>query len=176
MPRLFTGIEIPEAVASTIALLRGGMPGATWIDPENYHVTLRFIGDIDDRLADEVADALSRVNRRSFEITIRGLDAFGGRQPHSVFARVEPTPPLMELQAEHERICQRLGLAPEGRKYHPHVTIARVKGAAHRDVAAWLDLRGGFPATKVAVERTVLFSSKASKGGGPYIVEEAYPL
>jgi 2'-5' RNA ligase len=176
MPRLFTGLEITEEMGSAISMLRGGLPGATWIDPENYHVTLRFIGDVDERLADEIADALGRVRRRRFDLGLRGVDYFGGRQPHSIFVRVEPSPALMELQAEHERILQRLGLEPEGRKYHPHVTVARVKGAAHRDVAHWLDIRGGFPGGRMGVERCVLFSSKASKGGGPYVVEEAYPL
>ncbi|MEJ1159882.1 RNA 2',3'-cyclic phosphodiesterase [Prosthecomicrobium sp. N25] len=176
MPRLFTGLEITEEMARSIAMLRGGLPGATWIDPENYHVTLRFIGDVDDRIADEVAHALGKVARRGFDLVLRGVDHFGGRQPHSVFVRVEPTAALMELQAEHERILQRLGLPPEGRKYHPHVTVARVKGASHRDVAQWLDVRGGFPGGRMEVERFVLFSSKASKGGGPYLVEQGYPL
>lgn len=176
MPRLFTGLEIPETIGSAIAELRGGLPGATWIDPENYHVTLRFIGDVDERIADEIVDALSRVRRRAFDVVIRGIDYFGGQKPHSVFATVEPTSALVELQAEHERIMQRLGLEPEGRKYHPHVTIARVKGAVTRDVAAWLDVRGGFPPLRFHAERCVLFSSKASKGGGPYVVEDEYPL
>lgn len=176
MPRLFTGLEIPAEVADRLCDLRGGLPGAKWIDPENYHVTLRFVGDVDERLADEIAHALQRVRRRSFDVVLRGVDYFGGRMPHSIFARVEPSPALMELQAEHERIVQRLGLEPEGRKFHPHVTIARVKGAAARDVAQWLNVRGGFPGARFRAERCVLFSSKASKGGGPYIVEDAYPL
>jgi 2'-5' RNA ligase len=176
MPRLFTGLEIPEPMAATLTGLRGGLPGATWIDPENYHITLRFIGDIDERVADEVAAALERVARPAFDVVIRGIGYFGGRSPHSVFATVQPTPALMDLQAEHERILQRLGLAPEGRKYHPHVTIARVKGSSGRDVAHWLDVRGGFPGGRFRAGSFVLFSSKASKGGGPYLVEEAYPL
>lgn len=176
MPRLFTGLEIPETLASSLTLLRGGLPGATWIDPENYHVTLRFVGDVDDRVAEEIAHELARVRRRQFEVVIRGIDYFGGNKPHSVFARVEPSPALMELQAEHERIMQRLGLEPEGRKYHPHVTLARVKGAAQRDVAQWLDMRGGFPGGRFTAEHFVLFSSRASRGGGPYVVEEDYRL
>lgn len=176
MPRLFVGLEVPEEIGQRIALLRGGLHGAKWIDVENYHITLRFFGDIDERTADEIADYLLRIRRRAFAIAITGIGAFGGRQPHSVFAAIEPNPALMELQAELERMAQRFGFEPEGRKYTPHITIARTKGAQGRDVAQWLDLRAGFRAGPFVADSFVLFSSKASTGGGPYIVEESYGL
>ncbi len=176
MPRLFTAVEMPADVAFRLSLLKGGLPGARWIDPENYHLTLRFIGDIDDRTADEVADALDRVQRRPFTLTISGLDAFSGRTPHSLFARVEPTPSLVELQGEHERIMQRLGLKPDPRKFMPHVTLARLRGTSSAEVAMWLAMRGDFRLPPIEVSRFVLYSSRASVGGGPYLVEEAYPL
>ena len=78
MPRLFTGLEIPPSVAQSLAMMRGGLPGARWIDPENYHITLRFIGDIDGALAREIAGMLGRVHRRPFELRINGLASFGG--------------------------------------------------------------------------------------------------
>ena len=65
MPRLFTALEIPPHIAQSLATMRGGLPGARWIDLENYHVTLRFIGDIDDALAHEIAGVLGRVRRAS---------------------------------------------------------------------------------------------------------------
>ena len=117
MPRLFTGLEIPKEVAQSLSLLRGGLPGARWIDPENYHITLRFIGDIDDRLAHEIASLLDGVRRRSFEVRFGNLTSFGGRKPRAIVAAVEPIQPLVELQSELERLMQRLGLEPEGRKF-----------------------------------------------------------
>ena len=108
MPRLFTGLEIPAEIGQTLSGLRGGLPGARWIDPENYHVTLRFIGDIDGTYANEIASMLFRVNRKPFEVRLQGLTSFGGRKPRAVVAAVEPTRPLIELQAEHERLMQRL--------------------------------------------------------------------
>ena len=176
MPRLFTGLEIPADLAQMLSFLRGGLPGARWIDPENYHLTLRFIGDIESGLAREVAFMLGRVNRHPFDIRIDGLSSFGGRKPRAVVASVAPSPALMELQAEHERLLQRIGLAADPRKYIPHVTLARIRGAAHRDVADYLSLRGGFSTGPFPVERFVIFSSKNSTGGGPYVVEEEYPL
>jgi RNA 2',3'-cyclic 3'-phosphodiesterase len=107
MPRLFTGIEIPSSIGRSLAMMRGGLPGARWIDPENYHLTLRFIGDIDDALANEIAGLLGRVHRAPFELRLDGLLSFGGKKPRAVVAPVSPVAPLMELQAEHDRMLQR---------------------------------------------------------------------
>jgi RNA 2',3'-cyclic 3'-phosphodiesterase len=176
MPRLFTGLEIPARVGQSVAMMRGGLPGARWIDPENYHLTLRFIGDIDDDLAHEIAGLLGRVRRAAFDIRLDGLTSFGGRKPRAVVAAVSPVAPLMELQAEHERILQRLGLEPEGRKYTPHVTLARLRDTSSHQVADFLSARGHFRSPSFPVSRFVLFSSRASVGGGPYVVEADYPL
>jgi len=176
MPRLFTALTLPEDVRTQLTGLRGGLRGARFIDPENYHVTLRFIGDVDEPTADEVVDALSRIRRAPVTVKITGLGSFGNRKPHAVWARVEPTAELMELQAEQERVLQRIGLPPEARRFTPHVTIARLKGTTPRDVAEWLTIRGGFFAPAFLADHFVLLSSKASVGGGPYLVEDTYRL
>lgn len=176
MPRLFTGLEIPGEVGMRLSMLRGGLPGARWIDPENYHVTLRFIGDVDDRLAHEIAHILDQVRRQAFQLRFEGLGSFGGRRPRAVFASIEPTSALMELQAEHERLLQRVGLQPEGRKYTPHLTLARLRDSTSREVAEYLSLRSGVGGISFEAPRFVLFSSKSSVGGGPYVVEADYPL
>src|SRR5690242_7259621 len=176
MPRLFTGLEIPAEIGQTLSGLRGGLPGARWIDPENYHVTLRFIGDIDGISANEIASMLFRVNRKPFEVKLQGLTSFGGRKPRAVVATVEPSRPLIELQAELERMMQRIGLDPEGRKFTPHVTLARLHDASSQDVADYLSVRGYFPSRVFTADRFVLFSARASTGGGPYVVEDSYAL
>jgi 2'-5' RNA ligase len=175
MPRLFTALEIPSEIGQSMAQLRGGLPGARWVDPENYHLTLRFIGDIDDALAEEVADMLGQVERRAFSLRIDGLDSFGGNKPRAVVAAVSPIAQLVELQAEHERIMQRVGLQPE-RKYKPHVTLARLRDTSSRQVADFLSIRQPFRSPPFSVSRFVLYSSRASVGGGPYLVEAGYPL
>jgi 2'-5' RNA ligase len=176
VPRLFTGIELPPDVGSALSMLRGGLPGARWIDPDNYHITLRFIGDVDDTTANEVASLLDKVRRRPFELRLDGLDSFGGRKPRAVVASVPTVSPLLELQAEHERMMQRIGLEPEGRKFTPHVTLARLRDASSHQVASYLSARQPFRSPDFKVERFVLFSARASTGGGPYLVEEAYRL
>ncbi|EKF18682.1 RNA 2',3'-cyclic phosphodiesterase [Nitratireductor pacificus] len=176
MPRLFTALEIPRDAALSLSLLRGGLPGARWIDVENYHLTLRFFGDIEGHVADELANALDRVRRSSFTIKLSGVGAFGQKKPHSIWAGVTASPDLHALQGEIESICRRLRLPPDPRKFTPHVTLARLKNANPLDVAAYLSARGNFASTPFTVGRFVLMSSRASVGGGPYIVEEAWPL
>jgi len=175
MPRLFTALEIPSEVGQSLALLRGGLPGARWVAPENYHLTLRFIGDIDDALAEEIADLLGKVERPAFDLRIEGLQSFGGNKPRAVVAAVPAVAQLVELQADHERIMQRIGLQPE-RKYKPHVTLARLRDTSSRQVADFLSTRQPFRSSSFPVSRFVLFSSRASVGGGPYVIEAEYPL
>ena len=87
-----------------------------------------------------------------------------------------PAQALLEVQAEHERLMQRIGLEPEGRKYMPHVTLARLRSSSSMDVAEYLSARGLFRTAPFPVSRFVLFSSRNSVGGGPYVVEASYPF
>ena len=176
MPRLFTGIEIPSGIADALDRLRGGLRSARWIDAENYHITLRFLGDIDDRAASDAAAILADIRKPAFDLHLDGLAAFGGRKPRAVIASVAAEQALLDLQAEHERLMRRIGLAPETRKFTPHVTLARLRNSSSLEVADYLAARGFFRTAPFKVARFVLFSSRASTGGGPYVVEESYPL
>ncbi|WEJ58692.1 RNA 2',3'-cyclic phosphodiesterase [Devosia sp. FJ2-5-3] len=177
MPRLFTGLEIPPDTGFTLSLKRGGLTGARWIDPEDYHVTLRFIGDVDRNRAEDVADSLDFLsNSLRFTLRLTHLGAFGGDKPRALYAGVEPNEALIRLQAAHERMLQRAGLPPEGRKFVPHVTLARLRGINAGDVARFIAEAGRFEPITFSVSRFVLFSSKEGVGGGPYVVEHAYPL
>jgi RNA 2',3'-cyclic 3'-phosphodiesterase len=177
LPRLFTGLEIPHEVAFALSLKRGGLPGARWIDPENYHITLRFIGDVDYSTANEVTDALDRLaNSEAFTIKLGHLGSFGGDKPRALYAGVENNAALQRLQSAQERVLQKLGLEPEGRKFVPHVSLARLRGASAADLARFMAFSGRFEPIEFPVGRFVLFSSRDSVGGGPYLVEQTYPL
>ena len=128
LPRLFTGLEVPHEVGFALSLKRGGLQGARWIDPDNYHITLRFIGDVDHTTANEVADALDRLSdSEAFSVRLSHLGWFGGDKPRALYAGVDNNVALQRLQAAQERVLQRLGLAPEGRKFVPHVTLAPLR-------------------------------------------------
>ena len=86
MPRLFTGLEIPDDVAFDLDLMRGGISGARWIDRESYHLTLRFIGDIEEGLAREISYELDGVEAKPFVLRLAGCGVFGGNKPHTLYA------------------------------------------------------------------------------------------
>ena len=176
MPRLFSAIEIPRSVAERLTVLRAGLTGARWVDPENYHLTLRFIGDVDGATARDFTAALGEIVAAPFELEVSGLSSFGGGRPRAIFAGIAPSQGLEVLQRANERAAREAGLPQEGRNYKPHVTLARLKGARAEAVAAYLERQGDIGPEPFTVSRFVLYSSRNSVGGGHYVVEAAYPL
>ena len=175
MPRLFTGIELPEEIVWRLSLFRAGLNGASWIDPDNYHITMRFAGDITDAQANHFADALADIRFDSFDIELNGLGSFGGNKPRALWAAIKPAPALDVLQKAHERAARLAGLPPETRNFVPHITLARLRNVSAYAAAEYLARHGGFYSAPFSVGRFVLFSSRPNHGGGPYLVEEGYP-
>ncbi|MEM1200389.1 MAG: RNA 2',3'-cyclic phosphodiesterase [Pseudomonadota bacterium] len=177
MPRLFTAIALPEDVALGLSFLAGGVHGARWIDRENYHLTLRFIGDIENGAANELVEALEAVTPSRFELELSGAGYFGGAKPRAIWAGVKAPQDLEQLQARQERVCQQLGLAPEQRKYTPHVTLARLKGRVSvMETEHFVARNATFKSRPFEVESIGLYSSRPSRGGGPYVEEHSYRL
>jgi 2'-5' RNA ligase len=177
MPRLFTGIEIPDEQREEIARLRQPLPGGSrWIDLAELHLTLRFAGDITNEQAAEFADRLAGISTDAFELRLAGASAFGGNEPRSLFVGVEPSAELEALARANERAARAVGLPADPRGFKAHVTIARLKYAAPDAVARILGRIGAFRAQPFLVGRFVLFSSKPKVGGGPYVPEATFPL
>ncbi|MGF7160670.1 2'-5' RNA ligase [Rhodoligotrophos appendicifer] len=176
MPRLFTGLEIPADICDELELMRGGVWGARWIERESFHITLRFVGDISEGQARELVEALDDVDAPAFSLKLKGVGSFGGAKPRSIWAGVDGDETLRRLQSSHERVCQLVGLRSEARKYTPHVTLARLKEADVGNVNEFVASHSLFESREFDVNEFVLFSSRPSRGGGPYAVEEIYPL
>ncbi|SFF02819.1 RNA 2',3'-cyclic phosphodiesterase [Methylobacterium sp. 13MFTsu3.1M2] len=178
MPRLFTGLAVPPAIADALRAWQGGLPGARWIEPGDFHVTLRFIGDVDATTADDVVEALSEMRvRPALTVTLDGLGIFGGDRPRALYASVVPEAELTDLQAEQERLVRRAGVEPERRKFTPHVTLARLRRDATPEAAAmYLSQAPVFAPLIYTSERVTLFSARDSTGGGPYVAEAEFPF
>jgi 2'-5' RNA ligase len=177
MIRLFVGIELPEAVQERLAGLCGGVPGARWVDAENMHLTLRFIGDVEDGLAEDIDAALLRLRAPRFDLTLDGVGFFGKPTAARIlWAGVRKCEPLARLQAKVETAVQSAGLPPEERKFSPHVTLARLKGAPEIRLQRFVAENADFLAGPLPVERFVLFSSFRSGSGPIYTPEADYPL
>lgn len=176
MPRLFSAIELPEDVRDQLSDLEAPLPGASWVMNDNLHLTLRFAGDIDNRVAGEFADMLAGVDVPAFEMRLKGLGTFGGNEPHTLWVGVEAGEALDMLARANERAARGAGLAASGRSFKPHVTIARLKYARIDALARYLSHHGGYASRWFTVSRFVLYSSKPKVGGGPYVIEEVFPL
>ncbi len=177
MPRLFTGLEIPNDVSAALSLKRGGLGRSRWIEPASYHITLRYIGDVDDQTANEVVACLSQlpVGCR-FGVTLDHLGVFGGKRPRMLWAGLAPCAELDNIHKDHERVLQRIGQDPDGRKFTPHVTLARLKDVSGSVVAQHIERAGRFHPLSFEVPRIVLYSAKDAVGGGPYVVEKTFPM
>ena len=176
MIRLFVALEIPEAVRERLVALQGGVPGARWANDGQMHLTLRFIGDVDDNVAHDVDDALAAIRAPAFTLELSGVGEFGGKNPRALWAGVRSNDALLHLQKKIETALQRIGLEPEARKFSPHVTLARLKAAPREKVMAFLSHYGLFGSGPIPIKHFVLFSSHQGTGGSVYHAERVYPL
>lgn len=176
MPRLFAGLELPEPLRDELSDLEAPLPGVRWVESDNLHITLRFVGDIDKRQARDFAELLEGIDCHAFELRLSGLGTLGGKEPRSIVAEVETCMELETLQRATERAARGAGLKAETRTFKPHVTLARMQHPRIESVARYLARRGAYRSEPFIVSRFVLFSSRPNVGGGPYVVEEAYPL
>ncbi|MEL6298187.1 MAG: RNA 2',3'-cyclic phosphodiesterase [Pseudomonadota bacterium] len=176
MPRLFAGLEIPPDTAERIAVLKQPFPAVRWVAPTDLHITLRFFGDVDKRTADLIVDLLAGIEEPMFDAQIAGLSTLGSKDPHAIWADVRPDPALSRLQAACERAARQAGLKPETRNFRPHVTLARLGRINPDYLARILNRRSGFDTAPFPVARFALFSARPKVGGGPYVVEETFPL
>ena len=175
--RLFVGLGLPWELRSRVALLAGGVPGARWVPAENYHVTLRFIGEVAAHQAEEIDIALAALRARRFPLVLAGVGTFSraGRDT-SLWVGVERSPQLDLLQSKIETALQRAGLEPERRRFAPHLTLARLDNAAPAKLAAFVQANNLFRADPVPVEHFTLFSSRLGKEASVYSAEVEYEL
>jgi 2'-5' RNA ligase len=177
MIRLFVALALPGALKTQLAALGGGIPGARWVPPENYHLTLRFIGEVEPWQAQEVDEALANIRAPGFELSLRGLGTFekAGRIT-ALWVGAEKSDALSFLQAKVETALQRAGFEPERRRFAPHVTLARTEKAAQDRLIGFVQAHNLFRAPPVPVESFTLYSSHLGKEQALYVPEVEYDL
>lgn len=176
MLRLFVGIAFPPELKLRLSLLQSGVAGAKWVDPGNFHLTLRFIGEVDEGLAADIDEALLRIKARRFALLLAGAGVFGGDKPRQLWVGVEREPALANLQGKIEQALIRAGLPPEPRKFAPHVTLARLREPKHGDIQRFLHSHAQFRAEPLQVERFSLIASYPTKAGSVYEDQADYEL
>ncbi|HLJ20913.1 MAG TPA: RNA 2',3'-cyclic phosphodiesterase [Stellaceae bacterium] len=173
MLRLFVGIDLPPELKLRLSLLCVGVPEARWVDPGNFHVTLRFIGEVDEGLASDIDAALLRLSGQRFSLTLSGVGQFGTRM---LWVGVEKSQPLLQLHGKVESALQRIGLPPETRRFTPHVSLARLRQPLGPKVQAFLAANALFRAAPFDVTSFSLVASYLTKSGAIYEDQAEYPL
>ena len=176
MHRLFVVIRPPGHIRDLLIDAMDDSADFRWQDDEQLHITLRFIGEVDRPIAEDVASALSRVRAERFSLRVSGAGRFEQRSSGTLWAGLEPKKPLAALAAKVERACLVAGLEPEHRAFHPHITVARWKGRRSREVADFLDRTRGLASEPFEVVRFILFESHFSRHGAHYREVATYPL
>ncbi|MEQ1753328.1 MAG: RNA 2',3'-cyclic phosphodiesterase [Micropepsaceae bacterium] len=176
MIRLFTAIAIPEQIRQRLSLMQGGVPGTRWSPVDNLHLTLRFIGEVDHVVARDIDSVLAGLHMNAFDLALKSVGEFGGKEPRALWAGVRASEPLSRLAAKIETALQRMGLEAETRKYTPHVTLARLKDAPLPKVSAFLAAHSLFDSGQFHVTTFGLYSSHQSSRGSQYILERSYEL
>lgn len=175
--RLFIALPLPEAVRQRLTVLCNGLPGAKWVAPENLHLTVRFLGELDRGQAADLDGALSALRVPGFDFELAGVGHYGsGRNVRVLWAGVAPNSALLRLHHRIETTVMDIGLASDTHKYRPHVTLARFKSNPGAKLQDYLAHHARFQAGPIAAKTFTLYSSFLSASGAIHQVEADYPL
>jgi RNA 2',3'-cyclic 3'-phosphodiesterase len=176
MHRLFVALRPPEHIRDLLIDAMDDSPEFRWQDEEQLHLTLRFIGEVERPLAEDLAAALGGIRSPSFDIRIKGVGRFDQRNSGALWAGLEPKEPLAALAAKVERVCLAVGLAPERRAFHPHITLARWKHHRSREAEDFVGRNRALASEPFPVDGFILFESRLSRHGAHYEEVASYPL
>jgi len=177
MFRLFVAIDLPQEIKNRIEPICCGVPGARWLEPDQWHLTLRFVGEVDGGLFRDILDTLGEVKAEPFALTLKGLGFFPLRgTPETIWVGVEKSDGLVLLRGRVEGALAKAGLARDSRKFSPHVAIARLRQPHVPRLAGYLSANGLFESPNFRVDRFGLYSSVLSSSGAQYELEAEYPL
>ena len=177
MIRLFVALSIPDDLRQRLKTLCNGVRDARWVEEENLHLTLRFIGEVEEPEVAYIMAALSSVQSESFDLTLSGVGHFESRNKiRALWAGIQPCPALDTLQQRIESVLKRHGNAPDGRKFSPHLTLARLKQMPPTYVRDWLEGNSFFQASPFSVQGFTLFESYRAPIGAIYTPLQGFPL
>jgi 2'-5' RNA ligase len=175
--RLFVALDLPWEIKEELSDLSCNIPGARWVATDNFHLTLRFIGEASRLQAEEIDLALATLRGRSFSFALSGLGWFekAGRV-NTVYAGVERNADLSRLQTKVETALHRVGLAPDRRRFTPHVTLARLDAPVTPNLTSFVAANNLYRSAPIRADNVTLFSSFLGKDQPTYTPEAEYAL
>ena len=176
MHRLFVAIRPPESICDLLIDAMDDSPELRWVSDEQLHLTLRFVGEVERPVANDLAAALGALRAERFDLRIRGVGRFDQKRGGSVWAGVEPKSPVAALSAKVERACQSIGIAAETRTFQPHITLGRWSGRSSAAADSLVSRLGGLSSEPFTIDRFTLFESRLSRHGPHYEAVADYEL
>jgi 2'-5' RNA ligase len=178
MYRLFIAVDLPETVKNSIRAICGGLPDARWVDVQQLHLTLRFIGEVSSELFNEIKASLREVSETSFTLTLKGVGCFPPkRSPRVLWVGIENNQTLISLAEKVEGTLVEInGLEPEHRKFSPHITIARFRESTPARISDYLARHSSFQTESFPVDAFHLYSSTLTRAGAEHKREASYSL
>ena len=125
MIRAFVGIPVPADITRMLTGVQVGLEHGRLVPPENFHITLAFLGEHPEPVIEDVHTLLDRIHPEEIDLQIEGLGVFGGEKPRLLFAEVVPNKALSNLRKRVRTAAREAGIELEHGRYHPHVTLAR---------------------------------------------------
>ncbi|MBX4335323.1 RNA 2',3'-cyclic phosphodiesterase [Bartonella raoultii] len=177
MSRLFSALQIPQQTTQALISLQDGLPKAQWINPQNFHVTLSFFGEVENFLENELMRAFETIKLSSFILQTKGFEVFGSKNaPHSLVVRIAPCEALNLLHEQMQTIRNRLGFPAEERQFIPHITLARLLDINPKDLPFYLSSRGDFSFAPFEINHFVLLLSPSPSSDTLYKVKGSWML
>ena len=169
MKRIFIGLQFPRAICDELKNLRGGVISANWVAYENYHLTLRFLGECDNNLLDDVCLALSQIRTCSFALQLQGVNHFKKKGViKSLWVGTVKNPSLIMLKKEIDLMLQKINIKKEGRAFYPHVTLAKLNRSRLSEVTFFEQMNNLYCSKKISINHVTVFESHSLKGGSIY--------
>lgn len=179
MSRYFLAIPIPDEVTKSLVGLQHGIEDAQWARPEKLHITLRFLGQIDEETAKKLQDSLKSIEHKKFKISLSSTGMFlESFQPAFIWAGVDGDEFVKELKKKIDDNLKQYTLPPENNadlEYIPHVTLAKITDPHKAEVNQFLEVNKAYKSGEFLVESFVLIRSEGNPSI-PHTVYEMYGL
>lgn len=175
MPRLFVAVDIPETVKERLTLMSCGVPGARWVSPDQMHLTLSFIGEVDSETFGNILEVLAEISFEPFLMQLSGVGFFPPRgRPKVLWVGVEPNQTLLQLQQRVDSILRRRCRISAQRKFSAHITLARLKNSPSSKVGNYLSQHALYLSDSFEVNNFSLYSSVLGSRGAKHFLEQHY--
>jgi RNA 2',3'-cyclic 3'-phosphodiesterase len=175
--RLFIAIELPDYLKTALGRLQSDISDARWVPAEQIHLTLSFLGEVDEKTAEQLTEELGNIQESAFKLSFTGTGCFPNRHhPRVVWVGVKPEPALTRLAARIHTAVLACGIPQEERPFSPHITLARLKLPCSRELGAFLDQHREVKLKTLSVAEFTLFQSRLTQQGALHVPVRIFPL